>query len=203
MEFDPSHLAPESTAGGWSCRDLSRCSTGAASVRGPGERPLSLGLGEALPLCPPEAVALGLGACGQSRPWRGNVVPVGLLPPPWLLPAMSRASLTPGVGGRPAAPHPLPRGGATLPRGPGPSVLPPAPQTLTYAQEAVGSRRDHCGPGARGHFLGSQSYSVWSPGGNARRPAPRPPAATGRGMWRPLGARLAGSGLVVVPLSDN
>lgn len=103
-------------------------------LRGPGERPLSLRLGEALPLCPPEAAALGLEARGQSRPWWGSVVPAGLLPPPGrCLPCAGPASLR---RGRHAAPHPLPRGGAHLPRGPGPSMLPLALQTRVCAQEA-------------------------------------------------------------------
>lgn len=176
LGFDPSHLAPESAAGGWSCRDLSRHCTGAASVRGPGERPLSLRLGEALPLCPLEAAALGLGARGQSCPWRGNVVPAGLLPPPGrCLPCAGPASLR---RGRYAAPKP-----------PTPGRRPPAPRP--WAQHAAacpadaglspGSRRDHCRPGARGHFLGPHSCSVVEPGHERTSASPTAPGGHRKG----------------------
>ena len=72
---------------------------------------------------------------------------------------------------------------------PTPGRRPPAPRP--WAQHAAacpadaglcpGSRRDHCGPGARGHFLGSHSYSVVEPGRERTSAGPQAPGGHRKG----------------------
>lgn len=129
----------------------------------------------------PASVPAGSSSPGAWGPWSelslaGKRRSGGPAPAPWPLPAVCGASFTPA-------------GQARSPQPPTPGRRPPAPRP--WAQHAAacpadaglspGSRRDHCRPGARGHFLGPHSYSVVEPGHERTSASPTAPGGHRKG----------------------